>query len=186
MRKLLVICGMLLLAVLAVAQEKAPEKKDQKPYDAFAEWDWAKAPYRLNFVLKEMDDGKLVNTRSYSMALDSTAQGSPGQSSGEVKAGSRVPLTGEKGITYMDVGVNLWARLLVKQSGALVLSNNTEISSLAAPDMARSEGPGPLVRSMRASTTCEVPIGKAFVLNELDDPVSKHRFQLEVTVTKLK
>ena len=186
MRKLVAIYALLLLAVLAIAQDKPQERRDDKPFDAYAQWDWAKVPYRLNFVLKEMDDGKLVNTRSYSMVLDSGAQGGPGQTSGEIKAGSRVPLNGEKGITYMDVGVNLWARLMVKQSGALILSNNTEVSSLAAPDMARSEGPGPLVRSMRSSTTCEVPVGKAFVLNELDDPTSKHRFQLEVTVTKLK
>jgi hypothetical protein len=186
MRKLVVICGMLLLAVLAVAQEKTHEKKDEKPFDAFAQWDWAKAPYRLNFVLKEMDDSKLVNTRAYSMVLDSSPQGGPGQSTGEIKAGSRVPLNSEKGVTYMDVGVNLWARLMVKQGGGLILSNNTEISSLAAPEMARSDGPGPLLRSMRASTTCEVPLGKVMVLNEFDDPASRHRFQLEVTVTKLK
>lgn len=188
MRKLVVI-GVMLLAVLAAAQESKQEKKDEKPFDPIAQWDWARAPYRLNFVLKESDDGKLINTRSYSMVLDSGAQrgqGYPQPSSGEIKAGSRVPLNGEKGITYMDVGVNLWARLAVMQSGGLILSNNTEISSLAAPDMARSEGPGPMVRSMRSSTTCEVPVGKPFVLNELDDPISKHHFQLEVTVNKVK
>ncbi len=180
MRKVFAICLILLVGLAAVAQEK----KEERP-DALAQWDWAKAPYRLNFVIKELDDGKVVNTRVYSMILDSSAQGGP-QTSGEIKAGSRVPLNGEKGVTYMDIGVNLWARLTVKQSGTLILANNTEVSSLAAPDMARSDGPGPLVRSMRANTTCEVPIGKPVVLNEFDDPISKHRFQLEVTVNKMK
>ncbi|MBZ5629892.1 MAG: hypothetical protein LAO06_13615 [Acidobacteriia bacterium] len=184
MRKLFVVCLMLLLGFTAVAQERQ-EKKEERPPDVMAQWDWAKAPYRLNFVIKELDDSKLINTRTYSMVLDSSAQGGP-QTTGEIKAGSRVPLIGEKGITYMDVGVNLWARLTVKQSGSLILAYNTEVSSLAAPDMARNDGPGPLVRSMRSTTTCEVPIGKPVVLNELDDPISKHRFQLEVTVNKVK
>ena len=184
MRKVFAICLILLVGLAAVGQEKQ-EKKEERTPDPLAQWDWAKTPYRLNFVIKELDDGKLVNTRVYSMILDSSAQGGP-QTSGEIKAGSRVPLNGEKGITYMDVGVNLWARLTVKQSGSLILAYNTEISSLAAPDMARSDGPGPLVRSMRSSTTCEVPLGKPVVLNEFDDPISKHRFQLEVTVNKAK
>ena len=180
MRKVLAICMILLVGLAAVAQEK----KEERP-DALAQWDWAKAPYRLSFVVKELDDNKVVNTRVYSMILDSSAQGGP-QTSGEIRAGSRVPLNAEKGITYMDVGVNLWARLTVKQSGSLILAHNMEISSLAAPDMARSDGPGPLVRSMRSSTTCEVPIGKPVVLNEFDDPISKHHFQIEVTVNKAK
>ena len=181
MRKLFAVCLILLAAFTAVAQDK----KEEKTPDAMAQWDWAKTPYRLNFLIKELDDAKVVNTRAYSMILDSSAQGGP-QTSGEIKAGSRVPLNGEKGITYMDVGINLWARLTVKQSGSLILAYNTEVSSLAAPDMARTDGPGPMLRSMRSNTTCEVPVGKPVVLTELDDPTSKHRFQLEVTVTKLK
>jgi hypothetical protein len=181
MRRVFAVCLILLVGFAAVAQEK----KEERP-DPMAQWDWAKAPYRLNFVIKELDDGKVVNTRAYSMMLDSSAQGGGQQTSGEIKAGSRVPLNGEKGVTYMDIGVVLWARLTVKQSMNLILAHNLEISSLAAPDMARSDGPGPLVRSMRSSTTCEVPIGRPVVLNELDDPISKHRFQLEVTVNKVK
>jgi hypothetical protein len=180
MRRVFAICLILLMGLAAVSQEK----KEERP-DALAQWDWGKAPYRLNFVIKELDDAKVVNTRVYSMILESSAQGGP-QTSGEIKAGSRVPLNGEKGITYMDVGVNLWARLTVKQSMSLILAHNLEISSLATPDMARNDGPGPMVRSMRSSTTCEVPIGKPVVLNEFDDPISKHRFQLEVTVNKAK
>jgi hypothetical protein len=185
MRKGLAICLILLVGLAAVGQEKQ-ERKDERMSDPLAQWDWAKASYRLNFVIKEFDDGKLANTRAYSMMLESSAQGAPQNYSGEIKAGSKVPLNGEKGITYMDVGLNLWARLTVKQSGTLILAYNSEISSLAAPEMARSDGPGPLVRSMRSSTTCEVPLGSPVVLNEFDDPISKHQFRLEVTVNKAK
>ena len=84
MRKVFAICLILLVGLAAVGQEKQ-EKKEERTPDPLAQWDWAKTPYRLNFVIKELDDGKLVNTRVYSMILDSSAQGGP-QTSGEIQS----------------------------------------------------------------------------------------------------
>ncbi len=161
----------LLAAVVAAAQEK--------PRNDFG---WARLPYRLDYVVRELDDGKVVNSRSFSMSLMSSEE--RGRSFGELKAGSRVPVNvGDKGIQYADVGVNISSHLYVLQNGGLLLENYVDITSLATPE---SQGLNPIIRGIKANITAEIPAGKAAQIAMLDDPVSKRRFQIEVTATKQK
>lgn len=174
MRRLLLITFTLLVAAAAVGQQNKPAARN--------DFSWAHAPYRLDYVIREMDDGKVVNSRNYSMVMTSTDE--RGRGLGDMRAGSRIPVNvGDKGIQYVDVGVNINSRLYVLDSGALLLDNNTEISTLATPE---GQGANPIIRQIRSSTTSEVIVGKASQIALLDDPVSKRRFQIEVTPTKLK
>jgi hypothetical protein len=173
MRKWLLFTFTLLVAAAAVSQEIKPPRND---------FGWARAPYRLDFVIREMDDGKVVNSRNYSMIMTSTDE--RGRTMGDLRAGSRIPVNiGDKGIQYVDVGVNISSRLYVLESGALLLENSTEISTLATPE---GQGANPIIRQIRSNTIGEVNVGKASQIALLDDPVSKRRFQIEVTATKLK
>ena len=179
MRKFFAIAVMLLLAASLMAQEK--EKQADK-HDVFS---FLSSGYRLDFALKELDAGKVINTREYTMMMMASNQrGGQGFNYGEVKAGNRVPIMVEKGPQYIDVGINISANLYQLDSGALMLTSTTEVSSLA------SGGPGPaaapVLRSSKANSIVEVPAGKPTLLSSVDDPVSNHRFQLEVTVSKLK
>jgi hypothetical protein len=67
-------------------------------------------PYRLDFSLNEIQEGKKINTRHYSMSLT-------GDGPNEIKIGTRVPVpTFESGgnpvqYQYMDLGINIWASL---------------------------------------------------------------------------
>lgn len=174
MRKLFLITFTLLVAAAAVGQENKLRN----------DFGWARAPYRLDFVIREMDDGKVVNSRNYSMIMTSTDE--RGRTMGEVRAGSRIPVNvGDKGIQYVDVGVNINSRLYVLDSGALLLDSSIEVSSLATPEGA-GQGANPIIRQFRSNTTGEMTVGKASQISLLDDPVSKRRFQIEVTATKLK
>lgn len=176
MRRLLLIAFTLLVAAAAVGQENKSAARN--------DFSWARAPYRLDFVIREMDDGKVVNSRNYSMVMTSTDE--RGRGMGDMRAGSRIPVNvGDKGIQYVDVGVNINSRLYVLDSGALLLENSTEISTLATPEGA-GQGANPIIRQIRSNTTGEVIVGKASQIALLDDPVSKRRFQIEVTATKLK
>jgi hypothetical protein len=139
----------------------------------------AKAPkhfYRLNYVLKESDEGKIVNQRSFVMGA--STEGSGWRS---MRAGSRLPLAGAnpKDVNYIDVGVNIDTRVQDAGDG-LAMDVTTEISSAGAEN---NGGAPPVIRQVKVRSEALVPIGKPTILFSADDPASRHRFELEVTAT---
>ncbi len=185
MRRFVTLILMLLVTAAVMAQDTK-----QEPKPSHNDFSWARNPYRLDYTIKEMDDAKVVNTRTYSMVMQSSEE--RGRSFGEVKTGTRVPMLtatpkeGPPQIQYIDVGINITAQLYVLESSNLLLSGNVEISTLATgPD---STGPGgaPIIRQIRCNTTGETIPGKANQIASLDDPISKHRYVIEVVPTKLR
>jgi hypothetical protein len=175
----------LVVTTTALAQESKPESRPARN-----DFNWARSPYRLDYIIKEMDDSKVVNTRTYSLVMQSAEE--RGRSIGEVKTGSRVPIstqTGKDGgssIQYLDVGINIQAQLYLLENSSLLLTGNVEISTLASGTEAIGAGGAPIIRQVRSNTTSEVTAGKANQIAALDDPISKHRFVIEVTPTKLR
>jgi len=134
-------------------------------------------PYRLDFLISEMEDGKRINSRQYSMNLD-TNDGY------EIKIGTRVPVDTKDGeFQYLDVGINLFARLF-ERNGQLELTARAESSSLVPPGQGSESHP--VVRQMKIEGSTIVMNDKPIVMGIVDDPNSKRQFQLEVTATKLK
>src|SRR5512132_434348 len=153
MRRFVILVLMVLLAMSVVAQDA---KQESKP--ARNDFNWARSPYRLDYTIKEMDDSKVVNSRTYSLAMQSAEE--RGRSLGEVKTGSRVPIstqTGKDGgssIQYVDVGINIQAQLYLLENSNLLLSGNIEVSTLATgPDAspAGSWGGAPVIRQIRSN-----------------------------------
>ena len=166
---LVAMCFWWALFGIAMAQDKTPG----------VDRDNALTPYRLDFSLHEMEDGKKINTRQYSMSL---IQGVQFQ---ELKIGTRVPVEMKQGeIQYLDVGTNINARLQEIKS-VLDLEVHADLSNFAVPDQA-SKTTMPVLRQLRISGTTIVMTGKPVVIGVVDDPNSKRQFQLEVTATKLK
>ncbi len=195
MRRFVIIALMLLVAAAAVAQEKAEPKPAENKPAARNDFTWARAPYRLDYTVKELEDGKVINTRSYSLIVQSAEE--RGRSYGELKSGSRIPIattetkTGEKQFQYIDVGVNISSQLYQLESGNLLLGSSVEISSIALPDKEAQPGLNypaaqPMIRQIRSNITGEITAGKPNQIASVDDPVSRHRFQIEVTATKLR
>ena len=61
--------------------------------------------YRLDFSINELEDGKKINTRQYSMNLN-------GNDSNDLKIGTKVPIEAKEGqFEYIDVGTNISARM---------------------------------------------------------------------------
>jgi hypothetical protein len=134
--------------------------------------------YRLDFSVNELEDGKKINTRQYSMNVNN-------EDSNEIKIGTRVPVEGKQGeFQYLDVGTNIWCKLS-ERGGTIPLSVRAEISNFAMPEQ-QNQQTRPVLRqlSIRAATLAQ--LGKLMALGSVDDPNSKRQFQLEVTVTKLK
>lgn len=142
-------------------------------------------PYRLDFSFNEVTDGKIVNTRHYSMDLTT------GESN-ELKIGTRVPV--ETGTTnpnmatqyqYLDVGTNIWAQLR-ERGDELMLVVRGEVSNLDMDSGHASGISAPVVRQIKISGDTLLVVGKSILIGSADDPNSKRQFQLEVTVTKLR
>jgi hypothetical protein len=137
------------------------------------------AAYKLDFSINELEDGKKINTRHFSMSLMGMRR--------DLKIGTRMPIATEQGkFQYIDVGISISA-LLSTSEPPLVLDVSVEISSLPAP----TEGTGssaipPLLREAHIAATTIIIPDKPAIVGSVEDPGSRRQFQLEVLATKLK
>jgi hypothetical protein len=143
--------------------------------------------YRLDFSFYELEDGKKINTRRYS--LDMTTSGGAKTS----RIGTKVPVaTGtdspgrSTNFQYMDVGTTIWADLSGPMRGEVRLDVNTNVSDLDMRQHDRSPATPPVVRHIEISGGTLLVTGKPILIGSMDDPNSNRQFQLEVTATKLK
>jgi hypothetical protein len=151
------------------ASSKTTEQEPSKPLEA----------YRLDFSINELEDGKKINTRQYSMNLNAN-------DSNELKIGTRVPVEGKQGeVQYIDVGTNIQSRLTLR-NGQLELFVHAEMSNFAVPEQEQAHDPRPVIRQLKISGSTLALLGKPMVLGSVDDPNSKRQFQVEVTTTKLR
>lgn len=162
------ICKTVLVSVLFAGACFAQADKDASQEVHF---------YRLDYVVQEMDQGKVVNSRNYSVMIAS------GHVS-ETRTGDKVPYKTEKGSDYMDVGVNIDSRRPREVGNELALEISAEISSLAPGQTA--SGNLPLLRQNRWQSDVLLPLRKPVVIFSSDDPTSTHKLQLEVTATLIR
>jgi hypothetical protein len=177
---MLLLCGLSLVQAQEVngASDQASSAKPSQPQRSVR-------PYRLDFSLNELEDGKHVNSRHYSMNLTAG-------SGDEIKIGTRVPVrTGSEPAAanlfqYMDVGTKIWAQL--REAGDDVqLEVRSEISNLdKVAGQESSPALPPIVRQIQLRGSTLLVVGKPIIIGSVDDPNSNRQFQLEVTVTKLK
>jgi hypothetical protein len=182
--KSLAVFTIFLLAAMSFAngQESAKpvEKKEVKAAEATPPTPKPLSYYRLDFVVNELEDSKKTNSRSYTVLVEA-----PGRA--DFKVGSRLPVSdGHGSFNFIDVGLQ-FGRVFIQEKESMLEVNveNGDISSVAAPEQGSQSGP-PVIRQARFSGNTVVAPGKPTVLFSLDDVNSKHRFQIELTATKLK
>jgi len=185
---------------LVLSQEQsgsAQEKADSGRPAATNQKAIAIEPYRLDFSFNELENGKKINTRHYTI---STTAGS----ANEIKIGSRVPVavSGESSTVppqyqYVDLGTYIWAMLRDKGAGfqpldGLQLEVRSEISATkhedvdAAPRAPHSTFTAPIISQIKINGATQLVLGKPLMIGVGDDPYSNRQYQLEVTATKLK
>ncbi len=151
------------------AEEKPAKMEEEKPVHA----------YRLDFSVKELEDGKVINTRQYSMNLQAG-------DADEIKIGTKVPVeTGQNQYQYIDVGTSISSRIEDRPDG-IPLSVKAEISNFAIPEQSTGHELHPLIRQLQIKASTLAQLGKPMIVGSVDDPNSKRQFQLEVTVNKLR
>lgn len=137
--------------------------------------------YRLDFVVKEVDEGKIINSRSYSMMIAAGLQ--PGFNS--IRTGNKVPFSHGNSPDYIDVGVNIDCRGARELQDQLSLTVSAEVSNLA-PGQTPGSGPLPLLRQNKWNSEVIVALRKPTTIFSSDDPSSKHKMQLELTATPIR
>ena len=95
------------------AQDTAPAKPETEakaPSRAETEGKPVHA-YRLDFSVNELEEGKKINTRQYSLNLNA-------DDANEIKIGTRVPVeAAHEQFQYMDVGTSIWCRIGERPDG---------------------------------------------------------------------
>lgn len=133
--------------------------------------------YKLNFVLRETDEGKVINQRAFTMNIAADLPLADKPMWWNLRSGTRVPVADTKGVTnYVDVGVNLDVRAFDAADG-LQLEVTSEISSAGTV----SGNTAPPIRQVKVRSAVLAAAGKPTVVFAADDPASQHRFELEVT-----
>ncbi|MGI9070252.1 MAG: hypothetical protein ACR2JB_02710 [Bryobacteraceae bacterium] len=138
--------------------------------------------YRLDFVVKEVADAKVINTRSYSTMI------STGAHPGSIRTGNKVPFqTGPaSNYDYLDVGVKVDCRSAREVDNQLWLWVTADVSNLAPGSAALSAGVPPLLRQNSWSSDLILPLRKPTVIFSSDDPTSTHKMQVELTATPIR
>jgi hypothetical protein len=133
--------------------------------------------YRLDFVLREMDDGKPLNQRTFTMSVSADPADTRERTWWNLRAGTRLPIRDPNGTNFVDVGVNL--DLAAKDGdNALQLEVTAEISSVATEAASNTAPP---IRQLKVKGAVFAPLGKQTLVFTAEDPASRHQFELQVT-----
>ena len=181
MRKILAVTAVLAFMMCAGLPSRAQEATSETIANANAhrQPDRPVHAYRLDFSVNELEDGKKINTRQYSLNLNA-------DDANEIKIGTRVPVEAEhESFQYMDVGTSIWC-IIRERADSIPLSVRADISNFAVPDQASGHESRPIVRQFKINASTLAQVGKPMVVGSVDDPNSKRQFQLEVTVSKVK
>jgi hypothetical protein len=143
--------------------------------------------YRLDFKISELEDGKKLNSRSYTLLLEP-------HEAGKLRIGTRVPIqTGgpdNKQITYIDVGQNIDCQVRNETERIVGLIVDMDFSNFGMTEQLRTAGGAsngnPVLQQFRITTKTDLEVGKPTVINTFDDPSSKRTFQIEVTATRVR
>lgn len=158
----------------AGAQEPAKQSEAQsKPTDS----------YKVEFTVNELDNGKKINSRSYSMEIGGDAP-LKWTDMRHLRVGSRIPVYSSNQFQYHDIGMDIDCRLLPMGNGKVSIDTNWKYSSLGGEQDPKHDPQQPVFRDVRSDVEAVVSLDKPTVISEMDDVASTHRFVFEVKVTK--
>lgn len=160
------------LSVLSFGQEQTTEAKPPQSVSG-------NSTYKLDFVLTEMQNGKRINSRAYSML---TREGE----NAKIRLGDRVPVPASGGqYQYVEIGTNLDARPAKEVEGGLPLRVLASVESML-PEQQGEKLPVPMVRHLSYEVDAVVPLGRQTLISSADELVGERHLQIEVTAVKVR
>lgn len=183
MKKLLMLM-IVFLAVCSLTAQEDTKKKQEKPDNDAIVKKAAIPTYKMAFSIYELQDGKKINQRNYSLLVEANDRGA-----NTLKIGTKVPIdAGNGGITYADVGFELRCSAAEALDNKLAVSVDMTVTNFAIPEQntdPRTAGSRPVLRGVTQRVSAVVNPGKPQILTSMDDVNSTKRMQVELTATKL-
>jgi len=149
--------------------------------------------YHLIFVVKEIEAGKVINSRNYFMSIGTVEGFSNTTVARSIRTGTKVPVEAEPGkINYVDLGVNIDCRNVVDLGSKMAMDLSAEISSVQKdteePNKIQTPGQAstPLIQQNKWSSQVVLSLGKPTVVFSSDEVASKRTIELELTATEIK
>jgi hypothetical protein len=131
--------------------------------------------YKFEFVIKEVEGTKVLNSRAYSMVA------STGNRS-NIRVGSRVPFASKQGasteVQLINVGVGIDVNAVKEIADRLSFNIGIDISSVAENGSSQST---PVIRQNTWNSTVSVPFKKPTVVFTSDTEDARRQMQVEVT-----
>ena len=182
------IVALIMVSAFAIGQDKesSPSTRQETTSTAIQRVP-ARDTYRLEYTITELEDGKKLNARSFAVLCEDRG----GPTRGVLKVGTRFPVTslGEAGkpaeVQYLDLGINIEARLDLTASGELSLQSDFEMSSMAE-DPAAHNANFPVIRQFRITSFNAVIPGKPTAIATADDVTTHRQYQIQLTAAKLR
>lgn len=185
MKKLILILGIVVWSLNVVAQE-AGEKPKSAPQEAKATLPTSRALnsfYRMDYVISELENGKAVNRRTYTLSINDSGR------SESLRIGNRVPISTGIGaqFNYMDVGVNIDAKIMGRDQNDSFVNTALDLSTIATSEQSnQASAEHPLLRSWKMSVDVPLEVGKQMLLGSSEELTANHRFELELKITRIK
>lgn len=184
MKKFLMLIMLFLAAGALIAQEEAKKPQETPPKDVVAK-QAAMPTYKLAFSIYELQEGKKINQRDYSLLAQADDRGAPNK----LKIGTKVPIEAGSGqITYADVGFDLECSAAERLNNKLAVWVEITLTNFAIPEQntdPRTAGSRPVLRGVTQRLRTVLTPGRAQVITSMDDVNSNKRMQVELTATKV-
>ena len=165
-----------LLTVLA-APISIQAQTNPEPHAKTADASPDKRFYRLEFTVKQLEGGHVINSREYSVVL-----GGKGRTS--MRSGTRIPYKHEGIPDFLNIGLSIDCANTEEVNGQLSLHLKADLSSLIGPPASAAELP--VQRTNLWESDVILPLRKSTVLFSSDDLSSKQNIQLELLATPIK
>jgi hypothetical protein len=174
----LVLAGLMSLRCLAQSDTGSSEKTSSGQVPAVTT---PKQFYHLGFVVQELENERVINSRNYSVIMSEMEQSS-------IRAGEKVPSSSTSGANtqweQINVGVNIDCRRLQATASGVSMDIKAEISSVMDTHGPNSPPASlPIIRNNQWESRVVLPVKQPSVLFSSDDPASKRTMQLKLTVT---
>lgn len=182
MKKFLMLLVMVLLAIAILGAQETPQKQ-QPDKDAIVRHP-ATPTYKLAFSIYELQDGKKINQRDYSLWAEADDR-----AGNKLKIGTRVPIDiGEGKMTYADVGFDMECSVAETVNNKVAVRLDMTVTNFAIPEQntdPRTAGNRPVLRGVTERVRAVVTPGKPQIITSMDDVNSTKRMQVELTATKV-
>lgn len=134
--------------------------------------------YRVNFEIRELEDGKRVNTRKYTLLME---EGHTGRVRVEGGVPARLPAGG---IRLVDSGLDIDCHLR-ERGNYIALQITLELRTFVLAERENQAQRHPMSRKIRSQVGTAILPGQPTVVSVVDDTATKRRYELEVTATKV-